>query len=84
MKAAISIVTAADDVGLTAAVERVLRYWSARRVSARLVPAATVTACVRRGLLSWVAPLAQSLPGRETGAAVPFQGGGAEIVAIEP
>jgi hypothetical protein len=49
MKAAISIVTAADDVGLTAAVERVLRYWSARRVSARLVPAATVTACVRRG-----------------------------------
>jgi transcription elongation GreA/GreB family factor len=37
-----------------------------------------------QGLLSWMAPLAQSLLGRETGESVPFQGGGAEIVAIEP
>ena len=39
---------------------------------------------VAQGLLSWMAALAQSLPGRETGEAVPFQGGEAEIVAIEP
>ena len=37
-----------------------------------------------QGLLSWVAPLAQSLPGRETATPYPFQGGEAEIVAIEP
>ena len=36
-----------------------------------------------QGLLSWMA-LAQSLPGRETGEAVPFQGDEAEIVAIDP
>jgi transcription elongation GreA/GreB family factor len=37
-----------------------------------------------QGLLSWVAPLAQSLLGREAGDSVTFQGGEAEIVSIEP
>lgn len=35
-------------------------------------------------LLSWVSPLAQALIGREVGDTVPFQGGEAEIVSIEP
>jgi len=37
-----------------------------------------------QGLLSWVAPLAQALLGREAGDSVPFQGGEAEILSIEP
>ena len=37
-----------------------------------------------QGLLSWVAPLAQALLGREPGERVPYQGVEAEIVAIEP
>ena len=36
------------------------------------------------GLISWMAPLAQALLGRESGDAVPFQGGEAEILSIEP
>jgi transcription elongation GreA/GreB family factor len=36
------------------------------------------------GLISWTAPLAQSLLGREAGESVPFQGVEAEIVSIEP
>jgi transcription elongation GreA/GreB family factor len=36
------------------------------------------------GLLSWVAPLAQSLLGKAAGDSVPFQGGEALIVSIEP
>jgi len=36
------------------------------------------------GLISWTAPLAQSLLGREAGDSVPFQGVEAEIVSIEP
>ena len=36
------------------------------------------------GLISWTAPLAQSLLGREAGESVPFQGSEAEIVSIEP
>jgi transcription elongation GreA/GreB family factor len=36
------------------------------------------------GLLGWVAPLAQALLGREAGERVPFQGGEAEILSIEP
>ncbi len=36
------------------------------------------------GLISWVAPLAQALLGREAGESVAFQGGEAEIVSIEP
>jgi transcription elongation factor GreB len=36
------------------------------------------------GLLSWTAPLAQSLLGRRAGDSVPFQGVAAEIVTIEP
>jgi transcription elongation GreA/GreB family factor len=36
------------------------------------------------GLISWTAPLAQSLLGREVGDSVPFQGVEAEIVSIEP
>jgi transcription elongation GreA/GreB family factor len=35
------------------------------------------------GRVSWVAPFAQSLLGREVGESVPFQGGDAEIVSIE-
>ena len=36
------------------------------------------------GLLSWIAPLAQSLLGKAAGDRVPFQGGEALIVSIEP
>ena len=101
----------ADDAALRARIERDLRYWSARRASARVVTAATSTERVRfgmrvtlrlssgatrsyrlvgedeadaaHGLLSWQAPLAQSLLGREAGELVPFQGGEAEIASIE-
>jgi transcription elongation GreA/GreB family factor len=100
------------DAALRARLERDLRYWSARRASARVVspPAATdrvrfgmrVTlrlnsgasvayrlvgedeADAAQGLLSWMAPLAQSLLGCAAGEAVTFQGGEAEIVSIEP
>ena len=37
-----------------------------------------------QGLISWTAPLAQSLLGREAGEPVPFQGVEAETVSIEP
>src|ERR1700733_8417546 len=37
-----------------------------------------------QGLLSYVAPLAPALLGREAGERVPFQGAEAEIVSIEP
>ena len=36
------------------------------------------------GRISWTAPLAQALLGREVGESVPFQGAEAEIVSIEP
>jgi transcription elongation GreA/GreB family factor len=100
-----------DDAALRARVERDLRYWSTRRASARVVPAAAATDRVRFGMrvtlrlstgvsqafrlvgedeadaaegrVSWVAPFAQSLLGREVGESVPFQGGDAEIVSIE-
>jgi transcription elongation GreA/GreB family factor len=93
-------------------IERDLRYWSARRVSARLVEPGVAADRVRfgtrvtlrlasgatqvfrlvgedeadaaQGLLSWLAPLAQSLLGRHSGESVSFQGGEAEIVSIEP
>jgi transcription elongation GreA/GreB family factor len=93
-------------------IERDLRYWSARRASARLVAPGSAPDRVRfgvrvtlrlgsgaiqvfrlvgedeadaaQGLLSWVAPLAQSLLGRQPGESVPFQGGEAEIEIIEP
>jgi transcription elongation GreA/GreB family factor len=102
---------AADDAALRARIERDLRYWGARRASARVVAAATSTGRVRfgmrvtlrlssgatrsfrlvgedeadaaQGLLSWQAPLAQSLLGREAGEVVPYQGGEAEIATIE-
>ncbi len=35
------------------------------------------------GLISWTAPLAQALLGRQKGESVPFQGGDAEILSIE-
>jgi transcription elongation GreA/GreB family factor len=100
-----------DDAALRAGIERELRYWSARRASARLVePTAAdrvrfgmrVTlrlasgsaqafrlvgedeADATHGLISWTAPLAQALLGREAGESVPFQGAEAEIVSIEP
>jgi transcription elongation GreA/GreB family factor len=95
-----------------ARIERDLRYWSARRASARVVQPGAAAGRVRfgtrvtlrlgsgaiqvfrlvgedeadaaQGLLSWVAPLAQSLLGRQVGESVPFQGAEAEIVSIEP
>ena len=100
-----------DDASLRAGIERELRYWSARRASARLVepaaadrvrfgmrvtlrlPSGTTQAFrlvgedeaeAAHGLISWTAPLAQSLLGREAGESVPFQGADAEIVSIEP
>jgi transcription elongation GreA/GreB family factor len=102
----------AGDIAGRAAVERELRYWSARRASARLVEPAAATERVRfgmrvtlelasgatqafrlvgedeadaaQGLISWVAPLANALLGRTAGDSVPFQGGEALIVSIEP
>ena len=102
----------AEDTALKARVERDLRYWNARRVSARVVEAAATTDRVRfgmrvtlqipsggrqqfrlvgedeadaaNGLISWVSPLGQALLGKEAGDGVPFQGGEAEIVSIEP
>jgi transcription elongation GreA/GreB family factor len=100
-----------DDAALRAGIERELRYWSARRASARVVeptaadrvrfgmrvtlrlPTGTAQAFrlvgedeadASHGLISWTAPLAQSLLGREAGESVPFQGVEAEIVSIEP
>jgi transcription elongation GreA/GreB family factor len=102
---------AANDAALRARVERDLRYWSARRGSARMVEPVTVTERVRfgmrvtlqlengarqafrlvgedeadaaQGLLSYMAPLAQSLLGKEAGDSVPFQGLEARILGIE-
>ena len=37
-----------------------------------------------QGLLSWMAPLAQSLLGKEAGDSVPYQGVEAQILSIEP
>jgi transcription elongation GreA/GreB family factor len=100
-----------DDAALRAGIERELRYWSARRASARVVeptaadrvrfgmrvtlrlPTGTAQAFrlvgedeadASHGLISWTAPLAQSLLGREAGESVRFQGVEAEIVSIEP
>ena len=96
-----------------ARIERDLRYFSARRASARLVePAPSPPERVRfgvlvalelpggahqkfrlvgedeadaaQGLLSYVAPLARGLIGKAAGERVPFQGGEALIVSIEP
>jgi transcription elongation GreA/GreB family factor len=61
------------------------------RVTLRLASGSTQTfrlvgedeADAPQGLLSWVAPLAQSLLGRSAGETVPYQGGGAEILTIE-
>jgi len=102
---------AAGDDCLRARIERDLRYWSARRASARLIEqsasdrvrfGARVTlrlhsgatqvfrlvgedeADAAQGLLSWAAPLAQSLLGREVGDTVSYQGAEAEVVGIEP
>ena len=102
---------AANDAALRARVERDLRYWSARRASARVVGPAALTERVRfgmrvtlqlgsgarqafrlvgedeadaaQGLLSWMAPLAQSLLGRQAGDTVPYQGVEAQILSIE-
>jgi transcription elongation GreA/GreB family factor len=103
---------AAADTALRARVERDLRYWTARRASARVVPQLAVADRVRfgvqvtlrsaggaeqtfrlvgedeadaaRGLISWVAPLAQALLGRAVGDDVPFQGAAAQILRLEP
>ncbi len=100
------------DEATRARVERDLRYFSARRASARLVEPVASPERVRfgvlvtlelprgaqqtfrlvgedeadaaQGLLSWVAPLAQALIGKASGDSVPFQGGEALIVSIEP
>ena len=103
---------ASEEREARARIERDLRYWSARRASARLVAPGAAADRVRfgtrvtlrlasgatqvfrlvgedeadaaQGLLSWVAPLAQSLLGRQALECVSFQGGEAEIVSIEP
>ncbi|HYM26915.1 MAG TPA: GreA/GreB family elongation factor [Steroidobacteraceae bacterium] len=101
-----------EDTALSARVERDLRYWHARRASARVIEATAATERVRfgmrvtlqlaaggrqqfrlvgedeadaaNGLISWVSPLGQTLLGKEAGDGVPYQGGEAEIVSIEP
>jgi transcription elongation GreA/GreB family factor len=100
-----------EDVAQRAGIERELRYWSARRVSARVVdprssqrvrfgmlvtlrlPSGATQAFrlvgedeadASSGLISWMAPLAQALLGRERGESVAFQGEDAEIISIEP
>jgi transcription elongation GreA/GreB family factor len=103
---------AAADSALRARVERDLRYWTARRASARVVPQVEAPERVRfgvqvtlrsaggaeqtfrlvgedeadasRGLLSWLSPVAQALLGRAAGESVPFQGGEAQILRLEP
>jgi transcription elongation GreA/GreB family factor len=107
-----SAARAGGDRGAQARIERDLRYWTARRASARVVMPATALDHVRfgmrvtlrlasaatqtfrlvgedeadaaQGLLSYVAPLAESMLGRGVGDRVSFQGGEAEIVSIEP
>jgi len=107
-----SAARAGGDADAQARIERDLRYWTARRASARPVPPAHELERVRfgmrvtlriagggsqvfrlvgedeadaaQGLVSYVAPLAQSLLGRRAGERVPFQGGEAEIESIEP
>ncbi len=106
------VARASDDRAARLRIERDLRYWNARRASARLIepgaaaervrfgmqvtlrPASGATQVFRlvgedeadaaQGLLSWTAPLAQSLLGRHSGESVSFQGAEAEIVSIEP
>jgi transcription elongation GreA/GreB family factor len=100
-----------DDAALRASIERELRYWRARRASARVIeptaadrvrfgmrvtlrlPTGTTQAFrlvgedeadATHGLISWTAPLAQALLGREAGDSVPFQSADVEIVRIEP
>jgi transcription elongation GreA/GreB family factor len=100
-----------DDAALRASIERELRYWRARRTSARVIeptaadrvrfgtrvtlrlPTGTTQAFrlvgedeadATHGLISWTAPLAQALLGREAGDSVPFQSADVEIVSIEP
>jgi transcription elongation GreA/GreB family factor len=63
-------------------VEVTLRNESGVEQSFRLVGEDEADAA--HGLLSWVSPLAQSLLGRQAGECVPFQGGEAEIVSIDP
>jgi len=64
-----------EDVAQRAGIERDLRYWSSRRASA---------SGASSGLISWMAPLAQALLGREAGESVTFQGEEAEITSIGP
>jgi transcription elongation GreA/GreB family factor len=112
LRTALAAARAGADRDAQARIERDLRYWAARRASARLVTPASqldrirfgmrVTlrladgathvfrlvgedeADVAQGLLSYVAPLAESLLGRRLGDCVAFQGAEAEIVSIEP
>jgi transcription elongation GreA/GreB family factor len=99
-----------DDTALRAGIERELRYWSARRASARLIEPTALDrvrfgvrvtlrlpsgaaqafrlvgedeADAGSGLISWTAPLAQALLGRQQGESGSFQGGEAEILSIE-
>jgi transcription elongation GreA/GreB family factor len=102
---------AGDDGTLKARIARDLRYWSARRASARLVEQAATDrvrfgarvelrlpsgatqvlrlvgedeADASSGLLSYMAPLARALLGREVGDTVPYQGEEAQVLSIDP
>lgn len=106
-----SAARAADDRGTVARVERDLRYWRQRRISAELVEPEAGPQVVRfgslvslrtasgesvsfrivgedeadpkRGLVSYVSPLAEELLGAAVGEEVRFRDGDAEIEAID-
>jgi transcription elongation GreA/GreB family factor len=99
---------AGEDRAARASIDRDLRYWSARRATAQLVPpqqtdrvrfGATITiaragqtqtfrivgedeAAPERGSISYVAPLARALIGKEEGDVVRVGDDDVEIVAI--
>jgi transcription elongation GreA/GreB family factor len=111
LESGLSEARAAGDRGSIARVERDLRYWRQRRISAELVEPVVSSKVVRfgsrvrlvapdgqvvsfrivgedeadprRGLVSYVSPLASELLGTAVGDEVGFRDGRAEIVAIE-
>lgn len=111
LRAALADAQANADRGAIAEISRDLRYWTARRSNAEVVPPPEDDTTVRfgvrvtierddgrrqsfhivgqdeadptKGLLSYVAPLALALNGKQVGDVVTAGPGNAEIVAIE-
>jgi len=111
LESELSAARAADDRGTVARVERDLRYWRQRRISAEIVEPDAAPQVVRfgcrvwlrsptgerlgfrivgedeadpkRGLVSYVSPLAEELLGAAVGDEVRFRDGNAQIEAID-